>query len=121
METEELKEKPDLKEKIEDLTGHLADYLDTYYRLTVLKVTQKTTNIATAVFSTIVICTIGFLVLIFAGLGAAWWLGDIISSRVGGFMIVAGFYLLLAVVIVLFRRKIIFPFIRNSFIREIYE
>jgi apolipoprotein N-acyltransferase len=121
METDELKEKVNLKEKVGDLTSHLTEYLDTYYRLIILKAGQKATNISSAVFSTVIICTIGFLILFFAGFAGAWWLGDVIGSRAGGFLIVAGVFLLLVVVLVLLRRSIVFPFIRNSIIREVYE
>jgi hypothetical protein len=114
-------ETEDLKEKAEDLTSHLGDYLDTFYRLTVLNVTQKATNIASAVMSTIVVCTLGLFVLFFTGFGMAWWLGDVLKSRAGGFLIVAGFFLLVVLGIILFRKKIIFPWLRNQIIRKIYE
>jgi hypothetical protein len=114
-------ETEDLKEKTEDLTSHLSDYLDTFYRLTVLNVTQKATNMASAVLSAIVLCTLGMFVIFFTGFGIAWWLGDILKSRAGGFLIVAGFFLLIVLGIILFRKKIIFPLIRNKIIRKIYE
>jgi hypothetical protein len=114
-------ETEDLKENVEDLTSHVSDYLDTLYRLTLLKVTQKATNLASIVVATIAVCTLSLFILFFASFGAAWWLGDIIKSRVGGFFIIAGFYLLLLLVIILFRKKIVFPYIRNLVMGKIYE
>ena len=115
METEEL------KEKAEDLTNHVSDYLDTLYRLTLIKVTQKATNLASMVIAAIAVCTLGLFVIFFASFGVAWWLGDIIKSRAGGFLIIAGFYLLVLICILLLRKKIVFPYIRNLIMGKIYE
>jgi len=115
METEEL------KEKAEDLTSHVSDYLDTLYRLTLLKATQKATNLASTIVATIAVCTLGLFALFFASLATAWWLGDIVQSRIGGFFIMAGFYLLLMIIIIALRRKIVFPYIRNLILGKIYE
>jgi hypothetical protein len=109
------------QEKKEDIISHLADYADTFYRLTILKLTQKATQIASAIIVVIAMCVFGLFVLLFASIGAAWWLGNIINSRAGGFMIMAGFYFLLVLCIILFRRKIIFPYIRNIIIKKFYD
>jgi len=114
-------ETQDLKEKVENLTSHTGDYLDTLYKVTMLNVTQKATNIASAAIGAITICILGMFVLFFIGFGAAWWLGDMINSRTGGFLIVAGFYLVLTICIVALRRKIVFPFFRNLLIKKVYE
>ena len=114
-------ETEDLKETVEDLTSHVNDYLDTLYRLTLLKAVQKATTLASTVVAAIAVCTVGLIALFFASFGAAWWLGDVIKSRAGGFMIMAGFFLLLLVCIFLLRKKIVFPFIRNLVMGKIYE
>lgn len=59
-------------------------------------------------------------VLLFAGLGAAWWLGEAMNNLKAGFFIVCGFYLLLVVVIGLMANKTIIPGLRNLFIRKMY-
>jgi|SRR5687767_452907 len=118
---EDLKEKVNLKDKVEDLTGHLRDFADTYYKLTVLKVAQKATNAGAGALVGITLATLGVLVLLFASIGAAFWLGDLMNSRAGGFLAMAGFYLLMVLFIIMLRKRIIFPYIRNSIIRKIYE
>ena len=118
---EELKDKVNVKDSVEDLTGHLRDFADTYYKLTVVKLAQKATNAGAGALVGITLCTLGVFVLLFASIGAAFWLGDLVNSRAGGFLIMAGVYLFLVLLIVLLRKKIIFPYIRNSIIRKIYE
>lgn len=58
-------------------------------------------------------------VLLFAGLGSAWWLGEAMNNFKAGFFIVSGFYLLVAIAALLSARKII-PGLRNMFIRMMY-
>jgi hypothetical protein len=110
-----------LKDKVSDLTSHIRDYVDTYYKLSVVKVAQKATNAGAGALVAITLSTLGVFVLLFASVAGAFWIGDAIGSRGGGFMIIAGFYLLVVLTIVLMRKKIIFPFIRNSIIRKMYE
>jgi ABC-type multidrug transport system fused ATPase/permease subunit len=111
----------DLKQKTADLTDHLGDYAETFFKVTLLNVTQKGTDIASAAISLIVISILSLFVLFFAGFGVGWWLGDLVNSRAGGFLLVAAFYLLLITFILLFRKKIFFAYFRNLIIRKIYE
>lgn len=125
MPAEEIKEKNEkdegLHDKAKDLISHAGDYLETFYRLSILKFTQKATNVASSAIAAIAICTLGVLVILFGSFGLAWWLGDLIDNRAGGFFVVAGFYLLLMLCIVLLRKRIVFPYLRNMIIRKFYE
>lgn len=109
------------KEKLEDLTDHLGDYADTFYKLTILKLTQKVTQIASGIVAAVAICTLGVLIILFGSIAAGWWLGTILNSMAAGFSLVAGFYLLVLILILALRRKIIFPFIRNMIIKKLYD
>lgn len=111
----------DLKEKTIDLADHVEDLADTFYKLTILNVTQKATNIVSSAVVMIVLCLLGFFVLIFAGCALAWWLGNIINSRIGGFLLAAGFFLILMVIVSVLKKKTIFPLIRNLIIRRVYD
>ena len=115
METEEL------KEKVDDITTHVGDYVDTFVKLTALNVTQKVANVASSAVQSLVVCLLGLFVLFFSAAALAWWLGDVVNSRAGGFLIVAGFFFLVTVIIIALRKQTIIPFLRNSIIRKIYE
>lgn len=110
-----------IKDRTEELISHTGEYLDTFFKVNLLKVGRKTTNVASAAISLMVICIFGFLVLLFAGMGLAWWLGDMINSRIGGFLIIAGLFTVLGTALILLRRKIVFPYIRDTLIRRIYD
>jgi hypothetical protein len=104
-----------------DYTKNIGDYLETYYKLSVIKATDKATGIASGTLTVAGILVFGFFIVLFASLGFAIWLGQAIGSNVAGYFIVAGFYLLLLGVLILLRKRIVFPFIRNLIIRKIYE
>ena len=114
-------EAQNIKSTTEDLTRHIGGYLDTFYQVSLLNVTKKVTNVASFAFSTVVVCVLGVFVLFFTSIAMAWWLGNVVASRTGGFLIVAGFYLVVSIIIILLRKKIIFPFVRNILIRKVYE
>ena len=110
-----------IKDKTADLAGHVEDLVNTWYRLSLLNVTQKATTIASAAITTIIACIAGIFVLFFGGFAFSWWLGDLLESRAGGFLVGAGFFLIVMIIILVFRKKIIFPFIRNLIIRKVYD
>ena len=110
----------DLKNKAEALTDHVGDYIEIYYKLVVLNATEKATSVASVSITSIAIAILSLFVLFFASLGVGWWLGEQLNSMLGGFSIVAGFYLLTILVLVAFRKQII-PSIQNTLIRNIYE
>ena len=115
METEQI------KDKVGNITDHTADYLDTFVKVSLLKITRKTTNIVSGAISTLIVCMLGMFILFFAGFAAAWWLGDVMGSRAGGFLLLTFFYLVVIIAVVLLRKKIIFPFIRDILARKIYD
>jgi hypothetical protein len=111
----------DLKEKTIDLADHVEDLADTFYRLTVVNVTQKATNIVSNAMVMIVMGALGLFCLFFAGCALAWWLGNLVNSRAGGFLLAAAFFLLIMLVVGLLRKKTIFPLIRDVIIRKVYD
>ena len=111
----------DVKEKAEDLLGHAQEFADTYYKLTVLRLSQKAANYFSHVAVVVVLASVGMLAIMFVGLALAWWLGDILDNRAAGFLIVGGIFLIKTAVLILFRKRIIFPIVRDRIIRRIYE
>jgi len=111
----------ELKEKTADLADHVEDFATTFYKLTVVKLTQKVTNVASNLLLVLSIAFFGFIIVLFGGIALAYWVGDLVGSRAGGFLITAGFFLLVLLIIAAIRKKIVFPYIRNLIIRKIYD
>ena len=111
----------DLKEKTADLVDHAEDFADTFYKLVLVNATQKATNISAGIIAIVAICTLGFFVLLFGGLAFSWWLGNLFGSRVAGFLAGGGLFLVVMIIIVLMRKQIVFPYIRDLIVRKIHE
>jgi len=114
-------EAQNLKEDAKDILNHAGDYAETFYKLNLVRLTKKVSDVASVVVNSLLIFFISLCILLFTSFAGAWWLGDVVQNRALGFLLIAGFYLLIILVLVLMRKKIISPFIRNTLIRKIYE
>ena len=114
-------ETQNLKEDAKDVLNHATDYAETFYKLSLVRLTKKVSDIGSGVVNSVLIFFIALCILLFISFAGAWWLGDVVESRAGGFLLIAGFYTLLIVILILMRKKIISPFIRNTLIRKMYE
>ncbi|HSU29564.1 MAG TPA: phage holin family protein [Chitinophagaceae bacterium] len=122
METEEINEtKEGLGESLNELTEHIGDYAQTFYKLAMVKLTRKAASAASVMIGVIAICTLGSIVLLFSSFGLSWWLGNVINNRAGGFLLVAGFWLLVLGIILAMRKSILFTYFRNIFIAKFHE
>jgi len=113
--------KSEIRSKVEKLTDHVEGLLKTYYRLTLVRATQKAANIGSTFLNVWLVVVLVFFMLLFGSLGLAWWLGDIMNSRTGGFLIMAGIFLLLVITLVVLRKKVLFPFTRDLIIKKTYD
>ncbi|HRE50272.1 MAG TPA: phage holin family protein [Flavitalea sp.] len=111
----------DLKNKAEALTDSVKEYVQTYYKLAVLNVTEKATSVASAALAGFLIMFLGLFILLFSGLALAVWLGELLDNRALGYLIVALIFLLILIILFLLRRRIIFPGIKNAIIKKLYE
>ena len=71
--------------------------------------------------SSLVVLFLGVFVLLFSGIALGIWLGEVLDSPALGYLLVAGIYLLIIIILVLLRKRIVFPMIRNLIINKIYE
>ena len=97
----------ELKENVEDIQENAKAYLESsisYYKLWGFKVAMKSTTMILKFFL-ISICVMIFL--LFISIAGAIALGQIIDSYPIGFLIVAGIYLVLALLLFLVKDKIV--------------
>ena len=119
---EEVKPKREkMKDHIESLADSVEGFFKTYYRLTVVKITEKAVNIASGVVNALAVAVFGFLFLVFVCIGLALWLGDLVNSNAGGFLIMGGVFAIVIVALVVLRKKTLFPLFRNILIKKIYD
>jgi hypothetical protein len=111
----------ELKSKAGDLTDSITEYIQSYYKLTLLNAADKATSIAASTLASVTIMFLGIFVLFFGGIALAIWLGNLLDNDALGYLIVAAFFLLVIIIIVSLKKKIVFPVIRDSLINKLYE
>ncbi len=105
----------------EQITIHVSEYLDTVLKLTVVNATQKATAVASVSLVAMLSGFLFMLVLLFGSIGISLWLGEAFNDTKIGYFIVCGFYLVVALLILLVRKKTLFPFVQNLIIQKVYE
>lgn len=107
---------PEFENK-DGITENLKDYLSTNYELIKLQVTERTSVIGSVLLSTLIITIIGLLFFFALSLGVSFYLSALIGDTFSGFLIVAGFYLLIGLILYVGRKNIIESPIRDKIIQ----
>jgi len=107
------------KNKLEKMFTDIKDYAETRFDIVVLNAQDKATHVISSMASAVILGTLGFFILLFLSVGAAWSLGEYLHSPSIGFFSIAGFYLLVALILYLNREKWIKMPIINSIIKKI--
>ncbi len=95
--------------------------IETYRDLIAIRVVEQTSLGASISVLGIVSLIFTLCVLIFVGLGVAWWVGQETGNTALGLFIVGGTYLALVLTLLATARKYLIPAIRNLIIKTIYE
>jgi len=103
----------EVKENLSDAEATARSYIDSsrqFYKLKGFKVLMK------GVMVFVKIASVGIMVvlaLLFLSISAAFWIGSELDKTSLGFLIVGGFYLLLGLIIYLFRHSLRKPLLKK--------
>jgi len=97
------------------------DYSKTTIKLFKLNAIDKSADVASSLVARLaVIMTVVFSVLIIS-IGVGFWLGKMLDDTSYGFFIVGGFYVLLAILLHLFRKQWLKYPVSNSIIKKLLK
>jgi len=97
-----------------------ADLVEAYRHLIAIKIIEHTSFGASLSLMGILSLVVAVFILLFTGLGSAWWLGEYFNNMKAGFFIVGGVYIVV-LLLLLATRKVLLQRIRNLIIKTIYE
>ena len=86
-----------------------------------LKAINKSADIVSSLASRVIISIVVLMFLLFLNVGIALWIGDKTDTLYLGFFIVAGAYLIIALLFYIFRYKWIEKPVSNRFINKLLE
>ena len=115
------KKAAEVKDTLGDLAEHSSDFVSNFYKLQILNLTKKATDVTANVAGGLISAVLGLFVLLFLGFALAFWLGDLLDSNALGFLITAAFFALVAGIFLAIRKRVVFPIFRNKIIRKLYE
>ncbi|WP_130733572.1 hypothetical protein [Flavobacterium sp. J27] len=106
---------------IEMLFEKTQEYTKSSIELFRLNAIDKTADITAALTFRLAFGLIVAMFSLFVNIGISLYLGKIIGETYVGFLIVSGFYLLLAIIVYFFRNKLIKAPITNLVIKKLLE
>lgn len=109
------------KKSTEKIVEAAADLVETYRNLVTVRIVEQTTLGASVSIVGILFLLVVVFILLFIGVGLAWWAGETLDNMKAGFFIVGGFYVIVLLVLLLTARKVLLPNIRNLLIKKIYD
>lgn len=88
----------------------IADYVDARVQLVKLEFVERTSQVLSFFTFTIICVLLLMPILLFAGMGVAEFIADLIDSRAGGYLIMAGIYLVMLLILYAGRKSLIKKF-----------
>jgi hypothetical protein len=99
----------------------IAEYIQDRLMLVKLDIVERGSKLVATMFTILVIALFSFFVLLFLSVMAAYMFGEMLHQIFWGFGIVAGIYILLLVLIIMFRKKFIQKQIIDIIIGIVFE
>lgn len=110
---------PKIKENIGELNKDVRSYINAKYDYMELRLLKKISTLFTRLLKIVLLCLLAVVVGTLLSFAASFWIGGQIDSYGGGFLIVAGFYFLIMLIILIFGKLIFRSTIIRKFSREI--
>jgi len=104
-----------ISDNFSELTENVRRYINLRIDLVKLVLTEKLARMATVFLLINILFIVCMFLLLFLSFGFIYWYGEMVGPMWEGALIVAGMYLLIGIIILVFR----VPFIMNPLIRQI--
>jgi len=112
-------------EQLLESAGETAEYIREYVKLQVdmfrLEMAERIAKVVSALVATLAIAALGLFALLMLMLAAAFYLGNLWGSYALGFLCVGGVYVLLAVLVVLFKERWLTNPLLTNIIRAFFK
>lgn len=105
--------------QLENTVQHVYDFINARIRLLKLQGTEKASQLYASFMSVLVLYSLGLIVLLFLSTAGAILIGQQLDNMFYGFGLIALFYLLIFIIIWIFRKKLIIKPMMDYSIREI--
>jgi hypothetical protein len=106
-----------ITENFNELSTSVKKYIQAHVDLIKVRLLEKLVKVGTYFFSFVTLILILAFILISLTFAFSFWYGQVYGDFVGGFLISAGFYLFVAILVFLFRKQLF----TNNIIRNLSQ
>lgn len=106
---------------IDSFVKEAGSYLENKKELFTLKAIDKVSDVASSTVSAIVLAIMWIIIFGLINFGAAFWIGEALGKIYLGFFIVAGFYILLAIILSSLRKPWLKVPLSNMLIKKLLK
>jgi len=103
----------------ESIIEKAEDYFETKFQLIRLKTVDKSSDVVSSVIAGLAVALILIISTLLLSVGLALWIGKLTGESYYGFFIVAGVYLIAALIVNVVKKTLIKKRIANSFIDKV--
>lgn len=107
--------------KAEELAGTIKEYVNNRIESVKLNAAEKSSAVMANVIAGAIVAVVFIFFIVFASVALAFGLGEWLGKTWAGFLIVAGLYFLVGIIVWLARTKIIRLPIMNAFIQQLIK
>jgi len=104
---------------IEEIADSLKVYVNTNLELIKLELTERVSVLGSSLISNLLVWLVIVLFLFFISLGLAFYLSNLLGNNYSGFIIIAGFYLLIGLILILGKKRLVEKPLRDKIIQEL--
>ena len=105
--------------KMEEFGDSLKQYIQLNYDIIKLEVTKKISEIGSSLLGLLLLGITFFLFVFALSMGIGYYLSYLLGDTFSGFLIIAGFYLVLSIILLLSRHSLIEKPIRDKIIKKL--
>jgi uncharacterized membrane protein (DUF485 family) len=110
-----------ITDNVEDIQENLESYIKNSIEYHSLKIYKKTTKVLVTVLRLFLLSGIALLFLFFVSFGAAYLIGENMGNISSGFFIVAGFYIFIFILVVIFGKRQLEKLVLRSTSKTFYN
>ena len=116
-----MEQPPEKEHFFSDLKKLIVDYLQNRLELVRLSAFEKIAKIIALLFSGMILTMLLFFSVLFISLMMGFYFSNLFQNTFYGFAIVAGFYLIVFIVLLIYRKQLIEKFIINAVVKVLFE
>jgi hypothetical protein len=118
-------QKEDRQGQKERFFAETEELVESYIRdrllLARMEAAEKGSKLAAHFITGLLLSLVFLLILLFLSLMAGYYFSELTGSQFYGFGIVAGFYIIVAIILLIVRKRYIFPYLINKIINTLFD